>query len=391
MTRSRPHAIVLGSSPTGLYAVRELAQAGFEVHLADLDRGCAFSSRYLSGRRFVGGRDEAFAWALEAGAAAPGGAVIVPTSDVFIESLCAAAGRLPDGLSTFASYADVAPVLLDKLSFHDLCQRHGVATPRIWRVESREGLEALADVLPFPCILKPLLIHRAKHFLNGKKVLLVEDASAFRHALKRIPDGLGGWLVQEIIPGPESELTLVAAAVGTDGRELQRFSGRKLRQYPAGFGSASLVSAERCVESEQIAFGFLDAIGFRGLCGLEFKRDPRDGQLKMIEVNPRPTLWFQITHDAGLRLLASACLDLLGRPLSQTPPQREDVLWRYGLKDAASARFYRRRSTGLPFPAPDTSTASEMRRRSWPVFDLRDPLPSVAEPLGYLRKAWSRR
>ena len=79
--------------------------------------------------------------------------------------------RLPPGVSAFAAYADVAPVLLDKLRFHDLCLRHGVDTPRVWRVEGRDGLAALAESLPFPCILKPLLIHRAKHVLNGQKVL----------------------------------------------------------------------------------------------------------------------------------------------------------------------------------------------------------------------------
>ena len=391
MSAPKPRAIVLGSSPTGLYAVRELAKAGFEVHLADLDRGCAFASRHVTGDGFVGTRDEAFAWALQAAANAPSGAVLVPTNDAFIEALCAMASRLPPGVSAFAAYGDVAPVLLDKLSFHDLCLRHGVATPRIWRVEGREGLAALAETLPFPCILKPLLIHRAKHLLKGQKVLLLRDRAGLEQVLSSLPEDVGGWLVQEIIPGPESELTLVGAAFSREGRELQRFSGRKLRQYPAGFGSASLVSSERCPESERIALDFLAAIGFRGLCGVEFKRDPRDGLLKMIEINPRPTLWFQITHDAGQRLLAAACLDLLGRAPPAAEPQAEDVCWRYAIKDFASARFYRRHPDALPFPAPDTSTAANLRRRAWPVFDARDPLPALAEPIGYLRKAWSRR
>ncbi|MBW8312219.1 MAG: hypothetical protein K0M64_09315 [Rhizobium sp.] len=391
MSALQPRAVVLGSSPTGLYAVRELAAAGFEVQLADLDRGCAFASRHLSGRGFVGPRNEAFAWALQAAASAPAGAVLVPTNDAFIEALCAGGDRLPPAVSAFAAYAGVAPVLLDKQRFHDLCLRHGVATPRIWRVEGREALAALAGALPFPCILKPLLIHRAKQYLNGQKVLLVENRAGFERVLAGLPGDVGGWLVQEIIPGPESELTLVGAAIGADGRELQRFSGRKLRQYPAGFGSASLVSAARCPESERIAFEFLAAIGFRGLCGVEFKRDPRDGALKMIEINPRPTLWFQITHDAGQRLLAAACLDLLGRPLPAPAPQAEDTRWRYAIKDFASSRFYRRHPHSLPFPPPDIRAAAGLRRRSWPVFDVRDPLPALAEPLGYLRKAWSRR
>jgi D-aspartate ligase len=29
-------------------------------------------------------------------------------------------------------------------------------------------------------------------------------------------------------------------------------------------------------------------IGYRGIAASEFKRDPRDGQIKLIEINPRP-------------------------------------------------------------------------------------------------------
>src|SRR5690606_21880221 len=68
-------AVVMGASPTGLYALRELAGAGLAVALVDTGPGCAFHSRHVrgDGRRFRGGADAIEAWllALEADGVRP--------------------------------------------------------------------------------------------------------------------------------------------------------------------------------------------------------------------------------------------------------------------------------------------------------------------------------
>lgn len=381
---------VLGSSPTALYAVRELSRAGFEVACADTARGCAMASRFLSAsRRFVGEPAAVEEWlrSLRAGQSMP--ILLLPASDAFIEFTMQRFAAV-DGFRVFDCYRSMAGELLDKSRFHALCTEHGVATPGIWHAHDRAGLSALGESVPYPCILKPALIHRAREFLRGKKVLLARSRDEFDAHVAAMPEGLGGWLVQEIVPGPESEITLFAGYVDHGGTPRQAFTARKLRQYPPGFGSASLVDSAACRETLESSLDFLRRIGFRGICGAEFKRDPRDGRLKFIEINPRPTLWFQIAHDAGMRVAAAAACDMLDRPVPAETPQREDVAWRYALKDAASARFYRRHGKGFVFPAPATATKSQVAVRSWPVFARDDARPAFVEPLGYLRKAWKR-
>lgn len=379
---------VLGSSPTGLYAVREASAAGLRVGLLDTTRGCAFHSRRATRKALipVGGLLEA----LEQDNARHGRAVIVPTSDLWIEALMSSVPDLEARAHVFPAYSGLAGTLLDKQRFHQLCLQNGIETPGVWQVDDGNALRALADSIPFPCILKPALIHRARAFLRGKKVLLSRNRDEYLSHVDRMPDGLGGWLVQEIIPGPESEITLFGAYVARDGTARQVFTGRKLRQYPAGFGSASLVTSRECAETRALTLSFLDRIGFQGICGAEYKRDPRDGRLKMIEINPRPTLWFQTTHEAGLRIVEAAWRDMTGRAPLQEATQRQDVRWRYLLKDAASAAFYMR-SNDFIFPAPDVSSSRAAGTRSWPVFQFGDPLPALGEPFGFVRKALDRR
>ena len=385
-------AVVMGASPTGLYALRELAAAGWSVALVDTGPGCAFHSRHArsDGLRFRGDADAIETWLLALAERQDARPVLVPTSDVFIEFVLQRAQRLTPGFAFASAYQGIAADLLDKSAFHALCAGHDMATPGVWNAPDRDALLALAGDIPYPCILKPVLIHRARAFLSGRKVLLARTAQEFTRHVEDMPDGMGGWLVQEIIPGAESEITLFGGYMDTTGEPRQAFTGRKLRQYPPGFGSASLVTGEPCMESLDLTLDFLGRIGFRGICGAEYKRDPRDGLLKIIEINPRPTLWFQITHDAGKRIVEAAVRDLAGAAPPADAPQNESVRWRYGLKDMASARFYRRDGGRFVFPAPDVSSADAARVRSWPVFAAADPLPALAEPLGYLRKARSR-
>lgn len=388
MNRAPVDVLVLGSSPTGLYALREAARSGLRVGLVDAARGCAFSSRYAA----WGLRLDPAGLRHELGRLASQGPMplLVPTSDCWIEAVIEGRAETPTLYRSFQCYDERAGQLLDKLQFHDLCKRHGMATPGLWRAEGREALAALADQLPFPCILKPALIHKARDFLRGQKVLLARSRDEYVAQVEAMPAGVGEWFVQEIIPGPESNITLFGGYIATGGEPRQVFTARKLRQYPAGFGSASLVSSEPCDETLATTLAFLAEVGFKGICGAEFKRDPRDGRLKMIEINPRPTLWFQAIHDAGCRVVEAAWRDAAGLEPLAPRAQRRNVRWRYLLKDASSARFYRR-TPDFVFPPPDVAQAKPQGKRSWPVFSPADPLPALAEPLGFLRKFMDRR
>lgn len=384
--------VVLGSSPTGLYALRELAGAGLRVACADVARGCAMASRHVrSEGRFVGTEEDILAWLRMQRDRGGEELILLPTSDLFIEFVARLEAGAEPGFRFFDGYRDVASELLDKARFHALCLKHGMATPGVWHAPDNDTLRELAGKVPFPCILKPVLIHRAKSYLRGKKVLLARSAGEYASHVEALPPGLGGWLVQEIIPGEESRITLLAGNMDRQGDLQQAFTARKLRQYPPGFGSASLVSSEACPETLELSARFLAKIGFHGVCGAEFKRDPRDEQLKIIEINPRPTLWFQAAHDAGKRPVLAAVADIMDAVAPVDRPQNGNVVWRYALKDAASALYYRRHGRSFVFPPPAVGRVQPGTRRSWPVFSAEDPMPALVEPLGFLRKAWSRR
>jgi predicted ATP-grasp superfamily ATP-dependent carboligase len=380
--------VVLGASPTGLYAIRELALAGHEIFLVDIAGGCAFHSRYVQRSHCVRMDDlqQVEQWLLSRFAASRTRPVLLPTSDVFVEFIMKRSSKLSAVFDFPATYAGVAARLLDKFSFHDLCRLHDLPTPGLWHAADAVALSQLRDEIPYPCILKPIYIHRARTYLKGRKVLIVNSANELELLAKSLPEDVGGWVVQEIIPGPESCITLFGGYLDKQGQLRQGFTGRKLRQYPPGFGSASLVTSQPCPETRKAALEFLQKIEFRGVCGAEFKRDPRDGVLKIIEINPRPTLWFQLIHDSGCRVVEALVRDQAGLAPLPEHLQSEKHAWRYLFKDLASAFFYRFLAAGFVLPAPDTSGRRIATGSSWAVFSAADPMPVLFELTGYLKK-----
>ncbi|WP_167854890.1 hypothetical protein [Mangrovimicrobium sediminis] len=387
-TERAPLAVVLGLSPTGLYAARELAAAGAQVLGVDREVQCGQYSRALGGGVWRAAGDADLARRLQALAVeSDTRPYLLPSNDHYIEFLLDHYPALAEHCDLSAGYAGAARRFLDKQQFSTLCRDAGMPTPGTWSAADRNNLLDLANTPTYPCILKPTLIHRAKSAMRGRKVIVLESAQALAALARQLPEDCGGWLLQEIVPGAESEIALVA---GYAGNEPLEFTARKLRQYPPGFGSAATAISAPLPELAQLTREFVQATGYRGMYGAEYKLDPRDGQYKLIEINPRPTLWFQLSNSAGVYLASHALAQDTqgGEPAYNR--QMDDVVWRYWLKDTFSAGYYRWRGDRGVFPAPDLSAARQPWARCWAVYQRDDPAPALLEWTIYLRKALGR-
>ena len=390
---TKTFAAVLGLSPTGLYAVRELGEVGVRVLGVDSSRqpGC-YSKHLTAGPGCLLERDEEALIEKLLTAAEQEGArgVLMPTRDAYIEFVTRNAARLRARYDFQSSYTpETYAAIVDKGRFTELCRAHGLAAPAFWACESSE-LAGLADRVVYPCLMKPTIIHRVKSLMAGRKVFIAKDAEEFRRVAAVATGYGGGWLVQEIIPGPESNITVFGGYIAKDGAVRQAFTGRKLRQYPPGFGSASLVRSENLEETRRLSEGLLSAAGFHGVASTEFKYDERDGKLKIIEVNPRPALWFALSHHAGKRIALAAFNDLAGRDAVPETEQLEGVRWRYLLKDLASSLFYAVKGRDFILPSPTAAETKRVGLTIGPVFDVSDPLPVFGELFNYTAKLMSR-
>ncbi len=412
---SRVPILVLGSSPTALAVLRELAASGFRhLYLADEGRGCAVTSRYK--RRFFHLRHaDSLADVVQRLKRQHGGKPwLIPTSDYGIEHvqrmLDSAPGTAP--ARAFDAYpTGLAKRFLDKRAFSQLVTEYA-DFPQPQTVDGAL-LTGEKPPLPLPFFCKPRRIDKHRGQLPGKKGIIIQSQADWRAWRTRFGTMAADWLCQEIIAGAEDNIVLYAGALDPKGRLLGQFTARKLRQYPPGFGSASLVASESLPEVAQRATAFLQKTGFAGVCCGEFKWCPRRQDWVAIEFNPRPSLWYAAATASGNPLVTLALADALASAghgdgyrmsgTSATPSSKviadgfpgdfsPQVLWRYGLKDLASARFYRRHGQDFVLEPPDPHRhgVAAKKRKVAAVFSWKDPLPVAAEWLNYARKTWRR-
>jgi predicted ATP-grasp superfamily ATP-dependent carboligase len=188
---------------------------------------------------------------------------------------------------------------LDKRVLHDTARELGVHQP--WTVWPRRREELATLNCPFPVILKPATRLRPNS-LATPKAWRVEDRESllarFDEASAMVgPENL---MVQEIIPGG-GETQFSYAALCAEGRSLAHVVARRTRQYPIDFGQFSTF-VETVDEPEVIepAERLLTAMRFTGLVEIEFKRDSRDDELKVLDVNPRVWGWHTLCGRAGV-------------------------------------------------------------------------------------------
>ncbi len=257
----------------------------------------------------------------------------------------------------------------------------GVSIPRTYALTSDADIDAL-DVM-FPVILKPNMGGDDTTIARAK-VIRADDRQALKTAFADASGeiGAGNVVVQELIPGGgESQFSY--AALWLNGEPMAEFTARRARQYPVDFGYTSTrVEVVDNGQAIDAARKMLKSAGHSGLVEVEFKLDGRDGELKLLDVNPRPWSWFGLCSAAGVDLGALLWRVANDEPTGQPVSARQGVSWSYLVRDTVAAfTLATRGQTRI-----GDYFASFGKIRSWASFALNDPLPGLIDlPLTVLR------
>ena len=273
---------------------------------------------------------------------------------------------------------DLVEALMDKRATHRLALEHGVPVPRTWMTDETD-IEAVAEEAQFPCILKPAASYRFRRTIN-EKAFLVRTRSELKEKY-RFLEKAGALMVQEWIPGADDAIYQIGFFIDEGGTLRARFAGRKLLQFPPTFGSGAVTVSESHPEVIALATRFVQRLNVVGLSNAEFKRDPRDGSFKLMEVDPRLWLWHDVARPAGVDLVSLYYHHLCGRPSAPILSQRDDIKWVYEVRAALAAwdEIRTRRLSVRRF-------MSYLRgERHYASFALDDPMPFLRLTHSHLR------
>jgi predicted ATP-grasp superfamily ATP-dependent carboligase len=373
----RFEAFVLGMNETGLTAVRCLGREGIPVRGFDIDADRAgFRSRYCTARICpdpLRAPDELIRFLRQQAGSRSQKVVVLPTSDLFFLFLSRHRAQLADRFLLSLPAEAVAESVVNKRGLYQLAAAHATAFPKSYFPATYEEALAVKDSLRYPAFIKPYWGHQwRRHFGGMHKGFKVQTADDFLSRFQEVLASGHPALVQSYVTSPDDHLFSLSLYVSQSGEVPAAFPRRQVRQYPPNSGTVTLAISEHNPGLVADATRFCRSIGYRGIAGLEYKRDREDNQYKLLDFNPRLMLSDALTAYCGINLPLIQYLDLTGQPAAASRGEHaQGIKWWESIADFHAFQEYHERGE-LTFK---DWLKSVWRPRVFALFAWDDPRP----------------
>ncbi|MFX0204876.1 MAG: ATP-grasp domain-containing protein [Candidatus Hodarchaeota archaeon] len=185
---------------------------------------------------------------------------------------------LPHVKLPIADY-DKLRVAANKSETLKLAEKIGIPCPKIFHPQNFREISEMAEKLQYPVVVKGITESGEVRYVNSPRELIQEHERMSKTLLREeeFP------IIQEYIPG----VGYGFFALFNQGKVKALFMHRRVREYPATGGPST--SAESVYEPKLMEYGLrmLRELKWHGVAMVEFKRDTRDGEFKLMEVNPK--------------------------------------------------------------------------------------------------------
>ncbi|MFE8700540.1 carbamoyl-phosphate synthase [Cytobacillus sp. FJAT-54145] len=382
-------AVVLDFSANGVGIIRSLARKGIKVFAYDTERP------FLTGKSRLAQcgvcpsplneEKELLDFLIDLSNRCPVKPVLFAGADDYVIFISKYREELSNYYLFLYPEHDMIEAVLDKKKSYELAVKHHIPCPKTYFVEGEEQLEKAIEKLDFPCILKPVHGHEFRKSLN-KKAILIENSDQLRIEYQMYRD-LGELIIQEIIPGDNQCFYKVATFYDDQMNLLALFTLQKNHQFPMDFGTGAHIVSKRIPELVDITLPFFKEISLKGIGMAEFKKDPRDGIYKFIEINPRFWLTHSITEKSGIDFVYMYYLYLTNQNPSPRLEQIEGVKWIYLVRYFLT--FLEKRKRGL-MTVRDFFTGLK-GKKEFALLAWDDPMPFIRSTWSHLVNYWKRK
>jgi predicted ATP-grasp superfamily ATP-dependent carboligase len=251
-----------------------------------------------------------------------------------------------------------------------LAEKLGIPVPQTWHIQDLSQLDGIADMLPYPVVIKPQISSGAVGVAYPKNQRELKETYQTIHQQFPFP------IIQEFIPREGSGY---GASFLFDEQSCLKagFVHKRLREYPVTGGASTLRVSIRHDDIYDMARTLLEKIGWVGVAMVEFKVDPRDGLPKLMEINPRFWGSLSLAIHAGVNFPLLLHKMAMGEHFDPVEKYRPGIAYRWLIPgDLLHFIFNPNRSRIMNdffrFNASDTF---------YDILSVSDPIPAIVKIL----------
>ncbi|MDO5671977.1 MAG: carboxylate--amine ligase [Actinomycetaceae bacterium] len=227
----------------------------------------------------------------------PGQLVLLANTDSLIRAIAERVDELRTRYLLQVLPMETLDLVSDKASFARLCAEVGVPHPQTVVVDCSgiaDGAWKAPDVpFAFPVVAKAAKSsdYEGLSFEGKKKVYLISTPDELQELWSTL--ALAGFrstfVVQEVIPGDDTQVWSVTAYVNTQGIITLKAAAHVLLEdhAPSALGNPVAMVTNLRQDLLDYSTKLLERSGYRGFANFDVKVDPRNGTPYFLEVNPR--------------------------------------------------------------------------------------------------------
>lgn len=314
-----------GRMQSCLPLLKALRGRGHEVIVGESDPlSVGFFSRYAQGRfrhRDLRRDPQGFLEDLEAFLRRRKCEVLIPILDVTAELVARARERLAPLVGIPLPEHAVFLRARDKSRTMRLARSLGLPTPKTYDPAETE-LPEIARQVDYPALIKP------NFSLGARGITRVHTPAELLRLYPLVTARYGPCTVQEYIPHSGGQYK---AQIFLDRRQEVKACVvcQKLRYFPPSGGSGALFVTVKYPAAADLGIRLLKGLGWVGYGDIDFILDPRDGELKIMEVNPRLSAPVKICFEAGVDIAEMLLRFALGMEIPEVLEYRENIYLRH--------------------------------------------------------------
>lgn len=273
----------------GLYVIRALGRAGCRVTALSRKQAgkpIAFSSRYTAERHRLppGHYRDVLPEAIEALAARHD--LLMPITTFSLVVVAKNATRLEPLVPFYIPPLDSLRTAADKRAITTIGREAGIPVPETYERLDPTTIGQWAEEMEkkFPLVVKFTDDRRSGAWDPAERYRIVRSPTELTAEYTRM-HRLGEYpLVQEYIEGDGYGFFTI---MNPSGEPVATFCHRRLREYPISGGPSTLCESFHDDILVELGTRLLQAMNWRGVAMVEFKRDRKTGEYKLLEINPR--------------------------------------------------------------------------------------------------------
>jgi predicted ATP-grasp superfamily ATP-dependent carboligase len=298
--------------------------------------------------------------------------VLLPIGDIEVYAILQHKNVLEQYYHIPISDLKITEKLLNKKIFYKTLEKLDIDHPKTYFTKDISEVKIISKKINYPCIIKPSY---SAHFMVDfkTKLFLVKTSDELIKYFKKASLKKHEVVIQEIIPGGVKNMYGFNSYYDKESTPKCAFSYKRIREWPHGFGNGCFIESVAASEIEKITNNLIKKIGYHGIVDAEFKKDPRNNQFKLIEINPRCWMQNSLPVRYNINIPFMVYSDALGKKLDQEPAQKKQVKWLFIFEDIISA-WQSIKKDELTFIEWIHSLKG---KKEFAIFARDDPLPSL--------------